>query len=278
MYHGRVVPGFPQHPHRGFETVTVVRQGLIDHADSLKAAGRFGDGDVQWMTAGRGIVHSEVFPLLRGDGPNPAELFQIWLNLPRARKMVTPDFKMLWRERIPTHVALDGSGRRTRVAVVAGRLGDAAPPSPPENSYGSDPAADLAIWNIAMEAGAAWTLPPAREGTGRVLYFFSGEGLHVGGRAIGRAHAVQLTGDRPAPFEARQGAIEMLLLQGRPLGEPVAVYGPFVMNSEAEIRQAFADYQRTGFGGFPWDRDDPIHGDEGRFARYPDGRVERPNA
>src|SRR6476659_9616818 len=78
MYHGATVPGFPQHPHRGFETVTLARKGFIDHSDSLGAAARFGEGDVQWLTAGAGILHSEMFPLLKNDQPNPAELFQIW--------------------------------------------------------------------------------------------------------------------------------------------------------------------------------------------------------
>ena len=96
MYHGDVVPGFPQHPHRGFETVTIVRRGLIDHSDSLGATARFGGGDVQWLTAGKGIVHSEMFPLVRRDQANPLELFQIWLNLPAADKMVAPYFSMFW--------------------------------------------------------------------------------------------------------------------------------------------------------------------------------------
>ena len=90
MYHGADVPGFPQHPHRGFETVTYVREGLIDHADTLGATARFGRGDTQWMTAGAGIQHCEMFPLVHTDRPNPLELFQIWLNLPAADKMVDP--------------------------------------------------------------------------------------------------------------------------------------------------------------------------------------------
>src|SRR3569833_2917046 len=96
MYHGDTVPGFPRHPHRGFETVTIVRQGLIDHSDSLGATARFGGGDVQWLTAGKGISHCEMFPLVNATEPNPAELFQIWLNLPARDKLVDPHFTMLW--------------------------------------------------------------------------------------------------------------------------------------------------------------------------------------
>src|SRR6187402_2796296 len=119
MYHGDVVPGFPQHPHRGFETVTLVRRGLIDHSDSLGAKARFGHGDVQWVTAGEGIVHSEMFPLLDKGGPNPVELFQIWLNLPRAKKMVDPTFSMFWGDEIP-FVRAPG----VEISLIAGQLGD----------------------------------------------------------------------------------------------------------------------------------------------------------
>src|SRR5204862_1244093 len=120
MYHGEVVPGFPGHPHRGFETVTIVRRGFIDHSDSLGAAARFGEGDVQWLTAGKGIVHSEMFPLLDKAGGNPLELFQIWLNLPRASKMVDPYSSMQWDHAIPRAVVTDARGRTTEVTVIAG--------------------------------------------------------------------------------------------------------------------------------------------------------------
>ena len=115
MYHGDVVPGFPQHPHRGFETVTFVREGYIDHSDSLGATARFGRGDVQWLTAGAGIVHSEMFPLLNPDQPNNLELFQIWLNLPAKSKFADPYFTMFWDADVPRFKAVDAAGSHTRV-------------------------------------------------------------------------------------------------------------------------------------------------------------------
>ena len=134
MYHGTTVPGFPQHPHRGFETVTVARRGFIDHSDSLGAAARFGQGDVQWMTAGKGVVHSEMFPLLARDAPNPVELFQIWINLPAADKLAPPHFTMLWSDTIPRVTHQDAEGRTTLVTIVAGRMGEVVGPTPPPRS------------------------------------------------------------------------------------------------------------------------------------------------
>ena len=276
MYHGDVVPGFPQHPHRGFETVTVVRRGLVDHSDSLGAAARYGGGDVQWLTAGKGIVHAEMFPLLERERDNPLELFQIWLNLPHADKMVDPHFSMLWNDTIPRHVARDENGKATVVTVVAGAIGDAKPPSPPPKSWASKPGSDVAIWTLEMEPGARFTLPPASAGTNRMLYFFRGDKLRIGARDIPPRHAVELRADVAAELVGGAEATEILILQGRPLGEPVVQYGPFVMSSSAEIQQAFADYRRTQFGGWPWPKDDPVHGrEDGRFARHADGRIER---
>lgn len=277
MYHGLTVPGFPQHPHRGFETVTVARRGYIDHADSLGAGGRFGIGDAQWMTAGKGVVHSEMFPLLDANEPNPVELFQIWLNLPAADKMVDPHYAMLWAEQIPTRRFQDAAGRSVHVTVVAGTLGDAVPPPPPPRSWAARSDTDVAIWTIRLDPDATWTVPPTLPTTNRTLYFFDGQSLSLAGRAIPRGSGVQVRPDVPVELVAGPGGAELLLLQGRPIGEPVAKYGPFVMNDQQQIRQAFHDYQRTRFGGWPWDRDDPVHGAEPRrFARHADGRQETP--
>ena len=279
MYHGLEVPGFPAHPHRGFETVTIVRRGLIDHSDSLGAAARFGGGDVQWLTAGKGVVHSEMFPLVDRNGPNPLELFQIWLNLPRAGKMVDPYFTMLWNEAIPRLVERDPAGRATEIAVIAGELGGQRPPPPPPGSWASRPESDLAIWTIKMAPGARWTLPPAAAGTNRSLFFFRGQGLRVGDTAIAPATGITLRPEVPAPLEAGPDETELLLLQGRPIAEPVAQYGPFVMNTRGELQQAFSDYQQTRFGGWPWGSEAPVHArEQQRFARHADGRIEQAGA
>ena len=279
MYHGDVVPGFPQHPHRGFETVTFVRKGLVDHSDSLGASARYGRGDVQWLTAGGGIVHAEMFPLLDRDEPNPAELFQIWVNLARADKMAEPFFEMFWDADIPRVVHTDADGRTVTITVIAGALDDAEPLRPPPSSWAARADSDVAIWHVVMDGGTSWVMPPsASADTVRTVYLFEGPGVDIDGDAlegqtgavVETGHEVTVTADAP---------VEILVLQGRPIGEPVAQYGPFVLNDRAGIQQAFEDYQRTGFGGWPWDADGPTHGaDADRFARRPDGRVESPHA
>ncbi len=284
MYHGQVVPGFPQHPHRGFETITFARQGLIDHSDSLGATARFGRGDVQWMTAGGGIVHAEMFPLVHRDQPNPTELFQIWLNLPRSDKLVEAHFSMLWDSTIPRHVVVDEAGRTAEVTVIAGAFGDDVRrdevPSPPPHSWAARADADVAIWHLRLEPGSAVVLPPAASAaTVRTIYVFAGASLLVGDTSVARGQAAPVRAEVPAPLLAAfdGGPVEGLVLQGRPIAEPVAQYGPFVLNDRAGIQRAFDDYQRTGFGGWRWPSDDPVHAaDRPRFALHADGHSEEP--
>ena len=275
MYHGKIVPGFPGHPHRGFETITVVRKGIVDHADSMGASGRYGNGDVQWMTAGKGVQHSEMFPLIYKDKGNPMELFQIWLNLPKRHKMVEPHFKMLWGDAIPKYIHKDKSNKKTTVEVIAGTLGDKKAPAPPPDSWAADPQNHVAVWNIKMEANSLWTLPKTAMGVNRTLYFYQGETLQLAGKDIPKYNAIELRPDADILLQNGNSEAGILVLQGKPISEPVIQYGPFVMNTKEEINQAFEDYHNTQFGGWPWSRYDQVHArDKARFAKHADGREE----
>lgn len=278
MYHGARVPGFPVHPHRGFETVTVVRKGLVDHSDSLGGAGRYGHGDVQWMTAGKGIQHSEMFPLLDREKRNPLELFQIWLNLPKADKMVEPHYSMLWGEQIPVlHIGPDG-GPGTTIELIAGTLEGVLSLNPAPRSWAALREHEVGIWVVEMEAGAKWNLPVAGKGVNRSLYFFEGSKLSLNGKSFDKHCALELNAQLETALENGPDKGRFLVLQGAPINEPVVSYGPFVMNSRAEIQQTYQEYQESRFGGWPWSRDDMVHGrDRGRFARYVDGSEEFPS-
>lgn len=276
MYHGATVPGFPGHPHRGFETITVVRTGLVDHADSMGAAGRYGHGDVQWMTAGKGVQHAEMFPLINQDKSNPLELFQIWLNLPKKSKMVAPHFKMLWAESVPKF-STETNGAQTHVEVLVGKFDQYKSINTPPNSWAADPNNQVAIYNIQLEASASFELPAAGPGINRSIYYYEGNGLTIGGQQIAHYHAADVDASQSCLLQNGGEVSKVLVLQGRPINEPVVQHGPFVMNSKEEIYQAFQDYQSTQFGGWPWPRYDQVHDAKlGRFAKHADGRLEKP--
>lgn len=275
MYHGETVPGFPAHPHRGFETVTAVLKGFVDHSDSHGAAGRYGAGDVQWMTAGAGLQHCEMFPLVYEDKDNPVELFQIWLNLPKNKKFCEPHFKMLWSEDVPIVRINDEKGKEIKVTLVAGELNGVKAPLPAPDSWAADPENEVSIWPIRMEAGSKWIIPPASTSVRRTLYFYKGERITVAGIDIEPMNSVEMFAGQEVVIDNGGLNSYLLLLQGKPINEPVVQHGPFVMNTPLEIQQAIRDYQTTQFGGWPWDRYDHVHPREkGRFAKYPDGSEE----
>lgn len=272
MYHGSKVPGFPAHPHRGFETITIVQNGLVDHSDSLGAAGRFGNGDVQWMTAGKGVQHSEMFPLLDKENPNPLLMFQVWLNLPRDKKMVDPHFKMLWKEEIPIIEQQDSNGKRTEITLIAGQLNDKIAPAPAPNSWASDPKNEITIWTMKLQPGAEYTFPKASNGINRSLYFFKGTEIISEGYTIPVLHEIIVNPNQTHTIKNGNSESHLLMLQGRPINEPVVKHGPFVMNTQTEIREAILEYQQNQFGGWPWPNMDHVHeSSKNRFARYPDG-------
>jgi len=273
LYHGREIPGFPVHPHRGFETITIVRKGFVDHADSLGASGRYGDGDVQWMTAGAGVQHSEMFPLLYKDKPNTCEFFQLWLNLPKKNKMVDPDFKMIWANEIPK-IAKDPS---LEVTVICGEFEGNQFNKSPSNSWANDPKNEVNIFIVKIKKGGVFKFPSSKNLTHRSLYFFEGEHIKINDEMISSHQAAFLDCRSRLSVTSDISDIEFLFLESKPIGEPIVQHGPFVMTSREEIYQTIQDYQRTEFGGWKWPRQDMIHGDKiEKFAKYPDGKVVKP--
>jgi redox-sensitive bicupin YhaK (pirin superfamily) len=277
------MPGFPNHPHRGMETVSILHQGYIDHADSLGNSGRYGPGDVQWMTAGGGIQHAEMFPLLHQDQPNPLELFQIWLNMPGRKKMVHPEYKMMWAAQIP-HYRHGGAD----VQIIAGAYQPQAPgagaviaPIPPtDDTWAADPQSEVAIWMIALEPGASLSLPPAQlAASQRTLFAYEGSGLRVAGQDVGSNRRVRVVAQTALPLANRSAqTVRVMLMQGVPLQEPVIRSTVYVTNTIEELHQAKRDFQRTQFGGWPWETRQPMHGPGfERFARYAgQAEIEKP--
>lgn len=232
------------------------------------------------MTAGSGIVHGECFPLLNlAPHDNTMLLWQIWLNLPAKNKMAAPGFRMFYAERAVHVVGTGGAS----VEVVAGRLGGLAASggaAAPPDSWAADAANDVGVFLITLPPGGRFELPPTEGGVaiGRMAYIVEGPragmGVSVGGVEVpvgaqGRA-AFDLRGNAVCVLEnAPTASTEawVLVLQGRPIDEPVAQHGPFVMNTDREIAQAHADYRRTGFGGWPWPEDAVVFDrSQGRFA------------
>lgn len=272
MYHGSKIPGFPVHPHRGFETITIVQKGYVDHFDSLGATGRFSVGDVQWMTAGKGIQHSEMFPLLNKEKENTLELFQIWLNLPSSKKFVEPQYTMFWQEKIPHHIIQDKEGKNTYIDIISGKYENINPLPPPHNSWAADPNNFVVIWKIEMESYAKWILPATKKGVNRNLYFYKGSDLRILEQNIRPYQRIELNPEEQVVLENGQTQSHLLLLEGKPISEDIVQYGPFVMNSNYEIQMAFTDYQKTQFGGWPWNSIEPVHAPNmGRFAKYTNG-------
>ncbi|WP_031428007.1 pirin family protein [Flavimarina sp. Hel_I_48] len=277
MYHGRTVPGFPAHPHVGFETVTIAEHGFVDHSDSLGASGRFGQGDVQWMTAGKGVQHSEMFPLIYKEKENPLLLFQIWLNLPAKNKQVEPYFGMFWHENIPVVNVKDTLNKNTEIKIVAGNYEDNAALKPNPDSWAANAKNDVNIWIISMEADATFTLPTASPEVNRSLYFFEGDQLRAEDFEIPPMHRIIADAAEELTLKNGSKPAKLLLLQGKPIGERVVQHGPFVANSNEEINAAFSRFRESEFGGWPWPSPEHTHVlDAKRFAIFPDGKEENP--
>jgi redox-sensitive bicupin YhaK (pirin superfamily) len=230
--------GAPDHPHRGFETVTYMLEGSFAHEDSAGHSGVLRPGDVQWMTAGAGVVHSEMPDPAFARAGGRVHGVQLWVNLPRRDKMIAPRYQEIPAERIPTAVSSDG---KVRVRVIAGEaLGVNAR---------IETRTPILYQHFTLEPGASIVQPVPREF--RVFaYPLSGSGRYGDEqREIGAQRMVLFANDGDAvTLTAGDGPLDVLLIGGVPLSEPIVRHGPFVMNTEAEIRQAIVDYQAGRMG------------------------------
>jgi quercetin 2,3-dioxygenase len=233
---GAVPRGVGQHPHRGFETVTIVYQGELEHRDSAGNAGRIGPGDVQWMTAAGGVLHEEFHSRALTQAGGVFEAVQLWVNLPAKHKLDPPRYQTLLAADIPVVELPDGAGRlRVIAGAYGGRRGPAQTFTPVE------------VWDLKLAAGAAVELPFA-EGHAVTLVVLHGQARVNDRETLGEAQAAQFTraGER-VRLEAVTDAV-LLVLGGAPIDEPIASYGPFVMNTREEIAQAIEDYQSGRMG------------------------------
>jgi len=220
------IAGFPSHPHRGFETVTYMLEGAMRHRDSAGNEGVLRSGGIQWMKAARGVIHSEmpeqVDGLMQG--------FQLWINLPSREKMDPPRYEEMGAERIPTVARPDGSMLR----VVSGEFDGARGPIEAR-------ATEPIYLDVTLPEGNSLELPTPL-GHNALIYVFDGA-VEVEGRRIGKRELGVLGDGESVRLSSRDGAARLLFLAGKPIGEPIIQYGPFVMNSKAEIEQAFSDYR-----------------------------------
>ena len=278
MYHGEKIPGFPRHPHRGFETLTVVSKGIIDHADSLGASARYGDGDAQWLTAGDGINHSEMFPLFNQRRNNKLDFFQIWLNLPSYNKRVEPNFEMYWKEEIPKVSGDTYGNKNSEVEIVTGDFSGVPGPIAPKNSWANDKKNDVAVWIIRLDKNGEFSIPDTKSGAKRNLYILKDSNIEVDRQKISGGSMVVLNASKKSAIKNLGNKTKLLMLQGVPINEPIVKYGPFVMNNQFEIEQAFYDYQKTEFGGWKWGNTGPVHGSKKeKFAKLINGKIIKPS-
>ena len=228
--------GVGQHPHRGFETVTIVYDGEVSHRDSHGGGGTIGPGDVQWMTAGAGVIHEEFHSQAYSDKGGPFRMCQLWVNLPKKDKMVHPRYQAILDAEIPV-VEFDGGKARLIAGELDGVKGAASTFTP------------MNIWDVKLSRAGEMTLS-IPDGHNTMLVVMSGH-IDAGGYRVNAGEAARYSVEgEGATFTAGENTV-LLVLTGEPIDEPVVGHGPFVMNTVQEIHQAFADFQSGRFGGIP---------------------------
>ncbi len=272
MYHGRVVPGFPMHAHWGYETITIAEKGFVDHFDTEKNYGRYGNGDVQWTLASSRYEHCEMYPLIDQENENPVHITQIMINLPLDRKNGENHVNNVWAEDVPVFEK-DG----TTVTLYCGEFDGKKTYSPNPGSYASSENS-VRILKIEMEPGSSFMLDALAEGIDRNVYYTSGKEADMDGTKVGPNHRFKMK--RKTSLEITNGPeeSEFWILEGKPIGEKQAAFGPVILKDLDEVRAGMDEIRIKEFQEWPWglmDVTNPI--EMGRELHRADGSVERPS-
>ncbi|MDR0887870.1 MAG: pirin family protein [Candidatus Methanoplasma sp.] len=274
MYHGKVVPGFPMHSHWGYETVTIAEKGYIDHFDSKGNQGRFGFGDVQWVSAGSRYQHNEMYPLAFSDRPNPNDITQIMINLPLKDKESEPVVRTMWSEDIPI---VEENGYY--VKIIAGSFGGKTAIRPNDISWAADDEHRVRILLIRFSPDAELQLSAISPTLNRNLYFVDGDTIEIGGIPYKYSQRLKLDGN--ADILIKNGGTESVcwLIEGEPINEKQSSFGPVILKNDKKVRAAIDEIRKKEFPEWPWDLIDKAQpkGTE-RFIRYADGTEDRPGA
>ena len=271
MYHGKVVPGFPMHAHWGYETITLAQVGYVDHRDHMGIEGRFGFGDVQWVCASSRYSHNEMYPLANQEDRNPNDITQIMLNLPLELKNRDNAVNTVWDNDVPR-----AGGEGWKAKVLCGRFGgvSAGSPSPESWAHGDH---GVRIVRFELEPGASVVVDRGMDGANRNLYFISGKDASFNGISVEKESRVKLMENIEVTIENGDETSVIWLLEGKPIGQKMASFGPIYLANLKEVRAGLDEIRKNEYGEWPWqliDSAQPLG--SGRFIRYPDGTERRP--
>ncbi len=272
MYNGKVVPGFPLHAHWGYETVTLPQIGYVDHSDSEGNTGRFGFGDVQWVSAPSFYEHCEMYPLVDQENRNPNDITQLMIALPLEMKNL-PEISVntVWKEDMPI-IRSEGC----TVQIICGEFGGKSVSSPSEHSW-ADGTHGVRILRIEMEPDAKLRIDPAAEGANRNLYYVSGDRADIMGEEVIWNARMKIAASADIDIQNGKERSVFWLLEGIPIGQRMSMFGPVMLSSDAEVREAMQTIRKQELERWPWelvDRVNPI--DSGRFMLRKDGTRETP--
>ena len=271
MYHGRVVPGFPMHAHWGYETVTIAEKGFVDHFDTEKNYGRYGNGDVQWTFASSRYEHNEMYPLIDQENDNPVHITQIMINLPLDRKNTGNAVNNIWSENIP--VFTDGE---KEITLYCGTYGGRSLYSPNPGSWAKGENS-VRIMKAVLQPGASFSLDALPGGVDRNVYFVSGKDAVMDGTRIKPNLRFKTVRETSINIVNGEEKSEFWILEGRPIGEKQAAFGPVILKDLDEVRSSMYEIRVNEFKEWPWgvmDVTNPL--DMGRELHRPDGSVEKP--